>query len=80
MFKKIATIKKSKILPALFLLICIALPALTRAQGPPDPEDVPIDGGLTLLIAAGAAYGIKRYRNNKEAEKDETAEKQVPGF
>jgi hypothetical protein len=33
------------------------------AQLPPDPpaEPVPIDGGLSLLIAAGAALGGKKY-------------------
>ena len=29
---------------------------------PPPPEDTPIDGGLALLLAAGAAYGVKKYR------------------
>jgi hypothetical protein len=50
-------------LPVLLTIICIALPVITLAQGPPDPEDVPIDGGLSLLLAAGTAYGIKKYRN-----------------
>lgn len=31
--------------------------------GPPDPEDTPIDGGLALLLAAGALYGLHKYRN-----------------
>lgn len=25
-----------------------------------DVDDVPVDGGITLLIAAGAVYGIKK--------------------
>ncbi len=32
---------------------------------PPDPEGdpgAPIDGGLSVLLAAGAAYGVKRMR------------------
>ncbi len=66
MFKKItAKIKSSKILPVLLAFICNALPVITLAQGPPDPEDTPIDGGLSLLLAAGSAYGIKKYRNYK---------------
>lgn len=32
---------------------------------PPDPQDTPIDGGLLLLLAAGGAYGVKRYRNSR---------------
>jgi len=52
------------ILVVLFLFL--ALPHITRAQGPPDPDDVPIDGGLGLLLAAGAAYGVKKYRGAKK--------------
>ena len=31
-------------------------------NGPTPPNDVPIDGGLCLLLAAGLGYGVKRYR------------------
>ncbi len=36
---------------------------------PPDPEGdpgAPIDGGLSVLLAAGAAYGVKRLRKKKD--------------
>ena len=47
------------------------VPMLTYAQGPPDPSDTPIDGGLSLLLAAGVGYGVKKYRNRKkEATKE----------
>lgn len=58
-------------MPVLLALICIALPVIALAQGPQDPEDTPIDGGLSLLIAAGTAYGIKKYRNFKASNKEE---------
>ncbi len=29
----------------------------------PDTQDVPIDGGISLLIAAGIGYGIKKIKN-----------------
>ncbi|MBS4042895.1 MAG: hypothetical protein KGZ59_03685 [Chitinophagaceae bacterium] len=47
----------------LTLLIAIILPTLCIAQGDPggDPG-VPFDGGASILIAAGAAYGVKKYR------------------
>jgi hypothetical protein len=32
---------------------------------PVAPTDVPLDGGASLLLAAGAAYGLKRLRKNK---------------
>jgi hypothetical protein len=57
------------IFPVLLALICIALPLISLAQGPPDTEDVPIDGGLSFLLAAGTAYGIKKYRNYKTSAK-----------
>ena len=28
-----------------------------------DHEDIPLDGGVSLLIAAGVAYGAKKYRD-----------------
>ena len=59
--------KKRDIYIMLIMLVCIAIPMVTLAQAPPDdPNDVPIDGGLSLLVAAGAAYGVKKYRNRKK--------------
>lgn len=58
--------KKRDLYALVFVLLCIALPMVTLAQGPPDPEDTPIDGGLVLLVAAGAAYGIKQYRQGRK--------------
>lgn len=67
-------IKTRTVLPALIALLCMALPVISLAQGPDDPNDVPIDGGLSLLIAAGSAYGIKKYRNYKAANKEQLRE------
>jgi hypothetical protein len=43
---------------------------LANAQGPIDPSfpdpDTPIDGGISILIAAGVGYGIKKYRNERK--------------
>ena len=61
---------KKRELYFVLLLLCIAVPTITQAQIV-DPNDVPIDGGLSLLIAAGAAYGVKKYRDGKK--KDEEA-------
>jgi hypothetical protein len=37
------------------------------SQPPPpdDPSDVPVDGGLSLLIAGGVGYGIYRLKKAK---------------
>ncbi len=54
---------------------CLFFANSVLAGGPPIPPDpgVPIDGGLTLLIAAGAGYGIKKLRKHQQqkAGKDE---------
>jgi len=47
-------------LTAIFSLI-IVIPVL--AQGA--PPATPIDGGLSLLLAAGGAYGIKKIRDHR---------------
>jgi hypothetical protein len=31
-----------------------------------DPPEVPVDGGLTLVLAAGAGYGAKKLRQYKK--------------
>jgi hypothetical protein len=53
------------------LLIVLFSPILLNAQpsDPGDDPDVPIDGGLSFLLAAGVGYGIKELRK-KEAEKN----------
>jgi len=52
----------------LLLFIICCLPSLLHAQGPgfgDDTDDVPIDGGLSLLVAAGLGYGAKRIKDIK---------------
>jgi hypothetical protein len=66
--------KRSTFNILLIVLICITIPMITLAQGPPDPNDVPVDGGLSLLIAAGAAYGVKKYRDNKRKGEERQAD------
>ena len=48
-------------------LLFFALPLW--AQGPGDPggdPDIPIDGGISLLVAAGLAYGSKKLYDHKK--------------
>ncbi len=37
---------------------------------PGDPDQAPIDGGLTLLAAAGGAYAIKKLRDKRSIDED----------
>jgi len=50
--------------------ICILLPVLPLLAQPTTPTSAPIDGGLSLLIAAGAGYGVKRL-SEKRKQKEE---------
>jgi hypothetical protein len=62
-----------KLLSGLLILslICVS-PVLFAQTGPEDPSiddpAVPVDGGLSLLLAAGAAYGAGRLRHRKEGK------------
>jgi hypothetical protein len=54
-----------------FLIVCFSL--VTHAQNNPgdpgccpDETQVPIDGGVGLLIAAGVAYGAKKARDHRK--------------
>jgi hypothetical protein len=68
------------IIPVFFLLLSAQISAL-GPPGPPGggggggtppcwpPPCVPIDGGIGLLLAAGALYGVKKvYQHSKKAE------------
>jgi hypothetical protein len=54
---------------SLFFIVGIAL-----AQPSPLSTSAPIDGGLSLLLAAGAAYGAKKvydFRNKDNQEEED---------
>ena len=52
------------ILPCILFL----LPAILHAQPgfTDDVSDVPVDGGLSLLLAAGVGYAAKKIKDNKK--------------
>ena len=62
-----------KILSGMLILalICVS-PVLFAQSGLDDPSvddpAVPVDGGLSLLLAAGAAYGVRRVRRSSKRE------------
>jgi hypothetical protein len=62
----------NKFLPSLILLLGATVVAVAQGSGGPapgtppvDPTAVPIDGGVSLLLAGGVAYGLKHLRNRR---------------
>lgn len=47
------------------------LPSITHAQPGfgDDVNDVPVDGGLSLLVAAGVGYGVRKIKSNRKDNK-----------
>lgn len=71
---------KTILIMQITILFCYCIfPTLLLAQPPgfeQDTNDVPIDGGLSILLAAGIGYGIKRkLKKEDEAEKNKPATK-----
>ncbi|MBP1838722.1 PID-CTERM protein-sorting domain-containing protein [Formosa algae] len=58
--------QKFKLILFVFLMVgttCFSqsdVPPTPAVQGAPPPPGTPIDGGITILLAAGAYYGIKK--------------------
>jgi hypothetical protein len=51
----------------LTMLVAFIIPMIGYSQ--PDPggsPDVPVDGGITLLLAAAGVAGVKKMRDNKK--------------
>ena len=51
----------------LMIIFCL-VPSIVHAQGDPggDPDTVPVDGGLTILAAAGVAYSVKKLKDYRK--------------
>ncbi len=73
--KQLLAVIKSSILLCAWLLITTP----TFAQGPPDGDDTmntPIDGGLSMLLAAGVGYGVKKIYGKRKTRRN-TDEKEI---
>lgn len=62
---------KSLVIFCVMFFLMTGLPAFVMAQGAlPDggavDPDAPIDGGISLLVAAGIGYGVKKARDNRK--------------
>ena len=61
------------------IVVFACLPSLLWAQpggGGPDPDpSVPLDGGVSLLVAAGVGYALKKARDKRKENKMSMEEK-----
>lgn len=56
---------------ALFAALCLAFATnevLAQPGFDDDVNDTPIDGGISLLVGAGVAYGAKKYHDSKKSQ------------
>ena len=63
--------KKYLILRAVMFFVFLFIAIYTQAQGPGsgglgDPPEVPVDGGLTAVLAVGVGYGAKKLREYRK--------------
>ena len=63
--------KMGTVLRITLSIVIFCIPVFALAQDPGGGPDVPIDGGVSLLLAAGAAYGVKKYRQHKRSKVEE---------
>lgn len=50
---------------AIFLCTALASQAQPSSGGPTPVTGVPIDGGISVLVAGGAAYALRRLRQRR---------------
>ncbi len=58
----------------LLVFVCIFGFALNNFCAPENPDQlkrVPIDGGVSALIVAGVAYGVKKYRDYRKSRNED---------
>lgn len=62
---------KASTIQLVVLATFFLLPSLLQAQPGfgDDVDDVPVDGGLSLLVAAGVGYGVKKIKERKTNNK-----------
>lgn len=66
-FNQAKSMNISKIILAVAIVVAVSFAAQAQPGSGPggfddEPQDVPVDGGIVLLAAAGAAYGYKKLK------------------
>ncbi|MCW5905835.1 MAG: hypothetical protein KIT64_09595 [Chitinophagaceae bacterium] len=62
--------KYLKIIGILSLILMLSMPVMAQDDFDPPLDDIPVDGGLTLLLAAGVGYGAKKLRDNRKKQQE----------
>ena len=57
-------------------VVLICFPSLVHAQGGPggDPDALPVDGGISILAAAGVAYSVKKIKEYRKKKNEQHGE------
>lgn len=60
-----------KIVMGVLIVIGLIITSQLQAQGPVDgvdgdPDQIPLDPGSWVLVAAGVGYGVKKWRDAKQ--------------
>ncbi|MDQ2771456.1 MAG: hypothetical protein M3Y54_13270 [Bacteroidota bacterium] len=61
----------TRLLPTLLLLVAFGETVLAQAPAdggpaPTGPTSIPLDGGVSLLLAGGVVYGLNHLRNRRK--------------
>ncbi|OQX97267.1 MAG: hypothetical protein B6I20_13005 [Bacteroidetes bacterium 4572_117] len=54
----------------IFVLAPVFVQTTIAQPPPPTPEAIPIDGGLSLLLAAGVGYAAKKLYSSKKSNEN----------
>jgi len=59
---------RTLVISGIFLVVFSLIPGISMAQigDPGEDPDAPIDGGVSLLVAAGIGYGIKKAKDSRK--------------
>ncbi len=61
-----------QLVPFLFVLLFFAVnKVVAQGPGPPPPTGIPIDGGLSIFLAAGALAGAKFLHDSRKKANNE---------
>jgi|GEM_PF-1630008 len=56
-------------------LVCVSQLASAQPPPPSNPAAVPIDGGLSILLAAGAGLGLKKIYDIRKTDQQKVAKR-----